>query len=128
MNKKISILVVGVAALLLVPALLHVNADSEIDGEDFSAPVQSQPQSQPQAAASSTTGSVSSPKMKTVTQTIVVTPAKVVTENQVQTISLPDSDRDGIADSEDPHPYISEIYIVQDKNLNGIVDTFEYGN
>ena len=68
-----------------------------------------------------------SSKPKTVTQTVVVTPARTVTEDQVQTITLPDRDSDGIADSEDPYPDVAEIYIVKDDNLNGIVDTFEYG-
>jgi hypothetical protein len=62
---------------------------------------------------------------KTVTQTVVVTPEMIVTENQIQTISLPDRDRDGIPDGEDAHPDIAEIYIVKDENLNGVVDTFE---
>jgi len=69
--------------------------------------------------------SSSSEKTVTVQETIVVEPAKIVTENQLQTISLSDRDRDGIPDDEDKHPDIAEIYIVKDDNLNGIVDTFE---
>lgn len=45
-----------------------------------------------------------------------------------QTITLDDSDGDGLLDNEDPHPDIPEIYIVEDKNLNGIVDLIEPGN
>ena len=63
---------------------------------------------------------------KTYEETVVVEPAKIVTENQLQTVFLPDRDRDGIPDNEDLHPDIAEIYIVVDDNLNGIVDTFEY--
>jgi hypothetical protein len=83
------------------------------------------------ATTSTTTTSVpttssTKEKIKYVNQTIVVTPERIVTENQLQTTSFPDRDRDGIIDSEDAHPDIAEIYIVQDSNLNGIVDTFEY--
>ena len=46
-------------------------------------------------------------------------------ETKTETITLPDTDGDGILDKDDPHPDIPEIYIVQDKNLNGIVDQFE---
>lgn len=67
-------------------------------------------------------------KPRTYQKTIIISPAKIVTEQQIQTVSLPDRDRDGIIDDEDLHPDIAEIYIVQDENLNGIVDTFEYGN
>lgn len=69
-----------------------------------------------------------SAKPKTYQETVVVSPARIVTEQQMQTISLPDRDRDGIPDDEDIHPDIAEIYIVKDENSNGIVDTFEYGN
>ena len=64
---------------------------------------------------------------KTVTYEMVVTPARTVMEDQIQTIYLSDRDHDGIADSEDSHPDVANIYIVKDDNLNGIVDTFEYG-
>ncbi|KKQ51771.1 MAG: hypothetical protein US70_C0013G0022 [Parcubacteria group bacterium GW2011_GWD2_38_11] len=68
----------------------------------------------------------SSKKTTTVKETFVVEPAKIVTENQIQTILLSDRDRDGIPDDEDQYPDIAEIYIVRDDDLNGIVDTFEY--
>lgn len=42
-----------------------------------------------------------------------------------KTIILKDSDGDGFLDSDDPHPEVAEIYIVSDKNNNGIVDSFE---
>lgn len=67
-------------------------------------------------------------KTKTVTKIVVVKPAQIVTENQIRSVLLPDTDRDGIADVDDPHPDVAEIYIVKDDNNNGIVDTFEYGN
>lgn len=69
-----------------------------------------------------------SAKPKTYQETVVVSPARIITEQQLQTVFLPDRDRDGIIDSEDLHPDIAEIYIVQDENFNGIVDTFEYAN
>jgi len=42
-----------------------------------------------------------------------------------KTIVLKDSDGDGLLDAEDPHPDIPEIFIVQDEDRNGIVDSFE---
>jgi hypothetical protein len=48
---------------------------------------------------------------------------KTVTTTKVET--LKDSDGDGLLDNYDPHPDIAEIYIVEDKNSNGIVDKFE---
>ncbi len=45
--------------------------------------------------------------------------------SSTQTITLKDSDGDGLLDGNDPHPSIPEIYIVEDNNLNGIVDYFE---
>lgn len=43
----------------------------------------------------------------------------------VETVVLKDSDGDGILDRDDAHPNVAEIYIVEDKNRNGIVDKFE---
>ena len=55
--------------------------------------------------------------------------SKATTEIKVTTtsrdITYKDSDGDGILDIDDPHPKISEIYIVKDDNQNGIVDSFE---
>lgn len=68
---------------------------------------------------------VSTPKPKTYKQTIIVSPAQIVTEYQNKMVSFPDSDRDGIADADDKYPDIADIYIVKDDNGNGIVDTFE---
>ena len=55
--------------------------------------------------------------------------AKATTETRVTTTSkdiiYKDSDGDGLLDTDDPHPQISEIYIVKDDNRNGIVDNFE---
>jgi hypothetical protein len=59
-----------------------------------------------------------------VSQTIAAsTDTKTVTTTKVET--LKDSDGDGLLDKDDPHPNIAEIYIVEDKNANGIVDKFE---
>lgn len=70
----------------------------------------------------------SSPSTETVRviETIVIEPARTVTENVLRDEILADSDKDGLPDSEDPHPSIPEIYIVSDNNNNGIVDTLEY--
>ncbi|EKE18693.1 MAG: hypothetical protein ACD_9C00260G0004 [uncultured bacterium] len=57
---------------------------------------------------------------------VVVSASPIVQAiDQFEVINLPDSDRDGIDDVNDPHPSIPEIYIVKDDNLNGIVDTLE---
>ncbi|MDO8529178.1 MAG: hypothetical protein Q7S18_00740 [bacterium] len=55
-----------------------------------------------------------------------ITPV-TTTQTSTQTTIIKDSDGDGLIDSEDPHPNIPEIYIVEDNNLNGIVDKFENG-
>lgn len=71
----------------------------------------------------------SSSDEKTVTykETVIVEPARTITENQTRIIYLSDKDRDGIADARDPHPEVAEIYVVKDDNSNGIVDALEYG-
>lgn len=56
---------------------------------------------------------------------VIIKSEKTVTEEQTQTVLLKDSDRDGIDDTKDPHPYIAEIYVVIDENKNGIADEFE---
>ena len=117
MSKKILFFVL---VSFLAP-FYFAKAEIENDREDY-VPATTQ------TTVSTPSSSDTSSKAKTYKETIVVTPAQIVTENQVQTISLPDQDNDGIPDSEDPHPDIAEIYIVKDDNLNGIVDTFEYGN
>ena len=65
-------------------------------------------------------------KPKTTTKTIVTQPSvSTKVETTTKTTIYKDSDGDGILDSDDPHPAISEIYIVEDNNKNGIVDKFE---
>ena len=44
---------------------------------------------------------------------------------QVRSQLIVDSDGDGILDSEDPHPNVAEIFIVEDNDKNGIVDRYE---
>ena len=51
--------------------------------------------------------------------------AKTVTSTSTKVITLKDSDGDGLLDKDDPHPNIAEIYIVEDEDKNGIVDSFE---
>lgn len=55
----------------------------------------------------------------------VLARAETLVDTKKEIITLPDRDGDGLLDSEDPHPDYPEIYIVEDKNLNGIVDQFE---
>ncbi len=53
------------------------------------------------------------------------TQAVTTTSQSTETVTLKDSDGDGILDKDDPHPDTPEIYIVKDDNRNGIVDNFE---
>lgn len=46
-------------------------------------------------------------------------------EKDVDTVILKDSDGDGLLDLDDPHPDVSEIYIVEDENRDGIVDAYQ---
>lgn len=52
-------------------------------------------------------------------------PGQVVTSYVLRDVTLPDSDFDGLPDSDDPHPAIAEIYIVEDADRDGIVDQFD---
>jgi hypothetical protein len=66
---------------------------------------------------------------KTTTQKATTQPTtSTKVETTTQTTVYKDSDGDGILDNNDPHPGIQEIFIVEDKNLNGIVDKFETYN
>lgn len=110
--------------LFLVPALLFssiagfVRAEEDDDEDRY----ENESRSTNDQASDS---EPSQTKTKTVKQTIIISPAKMVTENITQDILLSDKDFDGIPDSEDPHPDIAEIYMVSDDNLNGIVDDLE---
>lgn len=55
----------------------------------------------------------------------VLVKAETLVDTKKEIITLPDRDGDGLIDSEDPHPDYPEVYIVEDKNLNGTVDQFE---
>jgi hypothetical protein len=70
---------------------------------------------------SSETQQVSQPK------TSGTVPQTAVPSNQITTVStvVNDSDGDGLFDDEDPHPYIAEIYIANDGNQNGLVDSLD---
>ncbi|HAV10973.1 MAG TPA: hypothetical protein DCX32_00275 [Candidatus Moranbacteria bacterium] len=61
----------------------------------------------------------------TVTKEVIIRPGRTVIEEQVKKITLPDSDRDGLVDEEDPHPDMAEIYIVSDDDRNGISDAWD---
>lgn len=64
-------------------------------------------------------------KYEYVTETVIVTPSRTVYEEQTLEIALPDIDRDGIADENDPHPDVAEIYVVKDEDKDGIDDEYE---
>ncbi|NTW27688.1 MAG: hypothetical protein HGA36_05155 [Candidatus Moranbacteria bacterium] len=114
--------IIGMLLLVIGSGLLvfnFVRAEDDDDDEDDDDRIE---QSEERDDSSSKV------KTKTITQTIVVTPARIVTENEMREVFLPDRDRDGIPDMEDAYPDTAEIYIVKDDNKNGIVDTFEYDN
>lgn len=46
-------------------------------------------------------------------------------KKDVDTVVLKDGDGDGLLDSDDPHPDVPEIYIVEDENRDGIVDAYQ---
>lgn len=112
---------IAATSLLLIAAfgflaLSSVHADDDEaeeheDGEEYAVP-------------SSEAVSVQEESVKT-ERRVVTDPPQIIWENQVQTVMVPDQDRDGLVDSEDPHPAIAEIYIAKDDNLNGIVDSWE---
>jgi hypothetical protein len=103
-KKKIS-LIIFLAVFLLVIGMLFAKADDDEEDDDNS--------------------SSSRETVEYITKTVVVEPAKTVYEKVVKSVEFPDTDRDGLADVEDPHPNVAEIYIVKDDNQNGIVDQFE---
>jgi hypothetical protein len=63
-------------------------------------------------------------KPETITE-IIRLPDQIVTKTIMETVFENDSDRDGLIDKNDPHPNISEIYIVKDENNNGVDDNYE---
>lgn len=77
------------------------------------------------AAVSSSQDSVSKTQTPKMVTKRIVDPPKTIVVNEVRTVELVDTDRDGIADETDPHPDKAEIYFVSDVNQNGIVDSFE---
>lgn len=100
MNKifrKLNILIIGlVLSSLFLTAFVWADDDEHDDDHD-----------------SSSSSSSSEPKVETET----TTSTRVIVER--------DSDGDGLMDNNDPHPDIPEIYIVEDNNSNGIVDSLE---
>lgn len=114
MSKKIKVLFSLFAVTLLFLSLTFVRADDE--GEDESEEDDQKTEEFNSNADNETEkfGKTSSAKSPTAT-----------VKTSTQTTIIKDSDGDGFVDSEDPHPNISEIYIVEDVNLNGIVDKFE---
>lgn len=122
-KKKYSLTVLSII-LILGTGLLFVFKGVHADDEEDDSDEYEYEDAAPESVATPTV--TTKDETTTEKQTIVVTPERVVTENKVVTISLPDRDRDGIADQDDPHPDIPEVYIVSDDNQNGIVDTLEY--
>jgi hypothetical protein len=102
-KKKISLIIL-LSVFLLVIGMLFAKADDDDDEEGDNS---------------------SRETVEYITKTVVVEPAKTVYEKVIKSVEFPDADRDGLADVEDPHPNVAEIYIVKDDNQNGIVDQFE---
>ena len=112
-TKKYLIFVLVWVAILAVTPFVRAEDDENDDEEEY--------------ASTSSNTSTADVAAKTVKQTIK-DPDQIITTTETKTISLPDRDKDGVADDEDPHPDIPEIYIASDNNANGIVDSFENGN
>lgn len=110
------LLSVGVIASVGFSIGAHADDEDEIDEEDIV--IKSATVSQAVQQASGVK------KTKMITKT-VTDPATTVVVNELRTVELADGDRDGLVDTEDPHPNIPEVYLVKDDNSNGIVDTFE---
>ncbi len=102
-KKKLSLIVL-ISVFLLITGMLFAKADDEEEDENDNNRGQA---------------------IEYITETVVVEPAKTVYEKVIKNVEFPDTDHDGIADVEDPHPNVAEIYIVKDDNQNGIVDQFE---
>jgi hypothetical protein len=123
--KKNKLVFISLMLLMITGAGLSVFRFAYADDDDE---YEDRYEEEDDSSKAAETSTESAPKPKTYQETVVVSPARIVTQQQLQTVLLSDRDRDGIVDSEDVHPDIAEIYIVQDENLNGIVDTFEYAN
>lgn len=70
----------------------------------------------------SESSSSSKPKTETVT-TYVKLPDQII--KRLITTTIYDSDGDGIFDPDDSTPNIHNIFVVEDKNLNGVADRYE---
>ncbi len=112
MKKYLTFFIIGTVILSSFVCFL-ARAEEEEESEDEETDRQTQSTVQTKSSASSSNSGK--------TKTTVETDVKTVTKTTV----IKDSDGDGILDEEDSHPDIAEIYIVEDKNLNGIVDSFE---
>jgi hypothetical protein len=75
-------------------------------------------------SSDSSGASATASKPQTYTQ-IIKLPDQIVTKTIMEDVVLPDTDKDGLADSSDPHPTIPEFIIVADANGNGIDDNYE---
>jgi hypothetical protein len=99
MQKKNIPVIFTIILLLFSFSLVWADDDDDEEGDD-----------RPASSSSSSSN-----------DTKVETSVKVDTKTTI----IRDSDGDGIFDGQDIHPGISEIYIVEDNNFNGIVDKFE---
>lgn len=120
MNMKLKKIgpVVMLASLVLFAAFAFARAEDDENENDDDDERETTVQSAPSTSSS----------QKTVTKTIILEPERKVTTTQIRDVQVPDSDRDGLADENDPHPAIPEQLIVKDDNLNGIDDRYEIIN
>lgn len=106
-KKNISILIF---LLLVGISIFHiVRADDDEEEKDDSEVV------------IDTANSASSGEVKR----IIRLPDKIITKTILEDVLEKDSDRDGIADINDPFPNIATILMVQDVNRNGIDDQYD---
>jgi hypothetical protein len=110
MNKKKYSLVPLLSVIVLLAVVSFVRAEDDESEDD--------------GGSSSSTSKTT----KTVTQTIVLEPAKTVITTIMKNFELPDSDRDGIPDEQDLYPEIPQQLMVSDANFDGIDDDYEIQN
>ncbi len=100
-------------------ALAEDDEDDE-DGEDD----ENDDEGDDEVSSNDSGASATESKPQTYTQ-IIKLPDQIVTKIIIEDVVLPDTDKDGLADANDPHPTIPEQIIVSDANGNGIDDNYE---
>lgn len=122
--KNIFVILLSVLVLSSVALSFVAHADDEDDEDEDDDRYEEIRDEDDDAASTEERKVIPAEEIKMITRQIIDPPRTIVV-NELQTISLPDRDYDGIPDETDPHPDVAEIYVVSDANLNGIVDAIE---